>query len=380
MLSYPWQVLELQVFYKSAMILWTLRNAIHFHLSAQSATIRRLVALQLVVFVVFVGWGAYRGVREITPRAWIIPVLFAFSLLPLYVAFSYLHTSIDTIFFMYASTAIGLGIIIQETIERIFRIRKSYNHPSPVIATGWNTVGTLVVAIICTSIVLGCYNYFASEDIKTTASRAAQVASRLADLPSTRPKSIVMRATKISELPPILESSFLHGQWDVIWGLNATALSAPTVVPGQPVLRLVAVGADGRHALAARFVGLVPGRTYRAFAWVKFGPGVHVMIEARDAVNPLTGKPSHYGVSRFNLRTRSVGSSTGDILASGVEATGDDWARVWVDLRSKDVEVFILVGLLEGRNNRHVFKADDQSVIFGGFEISQVGSSPPVKQ
>jgi hypothetical protein len=375
-LSYPWQVLELQVFYKSAMILWTLRNAIHFHLSAQSVTILRLVAVQFLVFVVFVGWGAYRGVSEITRRAWIIPVLFAFSLLPLYVAFSYPHTSIDTIFFMYASTAIGLGMLIQATIERVFRIRKSYKHPSWLITNGWNTVGTLIVSIICASIVLGCYNYFVSEDIKATASRAAHVASRLANLPSTRTKSIVMRGTKISELPPLLESSVPHGEWDVIWGLNATPLRAPTVVPDQPVLRLVAVGANGRHALAARFTGLVPGQIYRAVAWVKFGPGVHVMIEARDAVSPLTGKPSQYGVSRFNLRTDSVANSTGDILASGVEAAGDDWARVWVDLRSKDVEVFILVGLLEGRNNRHVFKADDQSVIFGGFEISQVGSPP----
>jgi hypothetical protein len=97
-----------------------------------------------------------------------MPVLFAFSLLPLYIAFSF--TSID-LFFMYASTAIGLGMLIQATIERVFRIRTSYKHPSRLITIGWNTAGTLVVFIICATIVLGCYNYFVSGDIKATASR-----------------------------------------------------------------------------------------------------------------------------------------------------------------------------------------------------------------
>ena len=67
--SYPRQVLELYVYYKSAMILWALREALDFGLSAQTAKILALAALQFMVFVVFVGWGAYRGSSEITPRA-----------------------------------------------------------------------------------------------------------------------------------------------------------------------------------------------------------------------------------------------------------------------------------------------------------------------
>ena len=46
--------------------------------------------------------------------------------------------------------------------------------------------------------------------------------------------------------------------------------------------------------------------------------------------------------------------------------------KVWVDLRSRDGQIFALLGLLEGRNNRHVFTAAGQSVIFGGFEISRL--------
>jgi hypothetical protein len=64
-------------------------------------------------------------------------------------------------------------------------------------------------------------------------------------------------------------------------------------------------------------------------------------------------------------------NSTGDILASGIEETAsDDWVKVWVDLRSKDGQIFALIGLLEGHNNLHVFMPAGQSVIFGGFEIS----------
>ena len=44
--------------------------------------------------------------------------------------------------------------------------------------------------------------------------------------------------------------------------------------------------------------------------------------------------------------------------------------KVWVDLPSRDGQIFALIGLLEGSNNRHVFTPADQSVIFGGFEAS----------
>ena len=108
----------------------------------------------------------------------------------------------------------------------------------------------------------------------------------------------------------------------------------------------------------------------RATAWVKAEPGMRVMIEARNSLEPNTGKPSNYGVARFDLAARSVVNSSGDIIASGVEAAADEWVKVWVDLRSRDGQIFALIGLLEGRNNRHVFTPAGQSVIFGGFEIS----------
>ena len=67
---------------------------------------------------------------------------------------------------------------------------------------------------------------------------------------------------------------------------------------GKPVLKLVAVGTDGRHALGIRFADLAPGVVYRASAWVKTRPGVQIMIEVRDAVEqasavlPATASPN----------------------------------------------------------------------------------------
>jgi hypothetical protein len=177
------------------------------------------------------------------------------------------------------------------------------------------------------------------------------------------------KVTDINELPAIPESSSAQNRWDLIWGLDAEVVEGSAVVSGH-ALRLVAVGVDRRHALGVRSGDLAPNGVYRTTAWVKAAPGVRIMIEARDSFDPNTGKPANYGVAQFDLSTRSLVNSSGDIIASGVEAAADDWAKVWVDLRSRDGRIFALIGLLEGRNNLHVFTAAGQSVIFGGFEIA----------
>ena len=156
-------------------------------------------------------------------------------------------------------------------------------------------------------------------------------------IPTTFDKQIA----DVSELPPLPESSSAPNGWDLIEGLNAEVVQGSAVVSGQRILRLVAVGADRRHALGVRFGDLAPSGIYRATAWVKAEPGVRVMIEARDSFDPHTGNPSNYGVARFDLAARSVVNSTGDIIASGVEAAADDWVKAvgrspqqrWTDLR-----------------------------------------------
>ena len=188
-------------------------------------------------------------------------------------------------------------------------------------------------------------------------------------LPVWQDQAKINVVAKISDLPTLLESSSNPTSWDLIEGLSAEVVEESAAVAGQSILRLVAVGIDGRHALGMRGGGLVPRKAYRAVAWVKAEPGVCVMMEARDSIDPHTGNPSNYGVVQFDLAARSVVDSTGDILASGVDTAVDDWVKLWVDLRINDSQIFTLIGLLEEFTNRHVFSAADQRMIFGGFEL-----------
>jgi hypothetical protein len=54
-----------------------------------------------------------------------------------------------------------------------------------------------------------------------------------------------------------------------------------------------------------------------------------------------------------------------------VEVAADDWVKLWVDLRSREGELFVMIGPLEGPNNQTVFAATSQTVTFGGIEISR---------
>ena len=171
----------------------------------------------------------------------------------------------------------------------------------------------------------------------------AEALPNFSSLPSR--SDIVTKVTDISELPPLTHSSSAPDKWDFVEGLSVEVVQASTVNSGENILRLVAAGDPGRHALAARFSTSAPGRSelsgasmreilvavaepggiyravewvksrfrrlvsdpvYRATAWIKAEPGVRVMIEVRDSFDPNTGKPWNYGVGRFNLGARSV--------------------------------------------------------------------------
>jgi len=89
-------------------------------------------------------------------------------------------------------------------------------------------------------------------------------------LSSTRETPVITRVTDSSELPPLSEVSAGPDRWDLIEGLNAELFQGSAVISGQRILRLLAVGADGRHALGVRFGELAPAETADITA-VKFG-------------------------------------------------------------------------------------------------------------
>jgi hypothetical protein len=363
LLSFPREVIELYIYHKTAMILWTLRNSLRFDFSAHNSTTLGLVTLQCVVFIAFVAWGAFRGSAEVSSRIAILIPLFVLSLLPLYVAFSYLHTSADTVFFMYAGAVSILGVVIQGIVRQLSGAPKS-NIPRflTVLADFRNKTRAAIAVSICAGLVWISYNSFVFREL----SKAIEATSRHVSLA----QAPLPRVTDISELPGFPDSSSIPiAAWELIEGLAVTSTKGAAVAPGQRILRLVAAGSNGRHALGVRFENLVPGRRYGAMAWVRADPGARVMIEVRDSLDPQTGQASNYGVARFDLRTRSMIDFSGDILAGGTVAKGGDWLKLWVDLRTSDGTIFVLLGLLDGRNNDHEFNPAGQRVTFGGFAI-----------
>jgi hypothetical protein len=174
----------------------------------------------------------------------------------------------------------------------------------------------------------------------------------------------------VTKLPLLPASPFGPDKWDLLEGVSAEVVQGSAVVSGQRIMRLVAVGVAGRHALGIRFSGLAPGGVYRAAAWVKAVPHVRVMLEARDSIDPHPGKPSNFGSAHFDPAAHWSSNFAGEILASGMEATGDEWIKLWIDQRSADGRMYVTISLLEGPSMRHVFKAAGQEITFGGFEIS----------
>jgi hypothetical protein len=174
----------------------------------------------------------------------------------------------------------------------------------------------------------------------------------------------------IGELPRLPDADGCPIRWDLLEGLHVEAVSEPPVVRGQRILRLAAVGEDCRHAVGVHYPALASGEVCRAAAWAKLAPGARVMVEARDGFDRRTGKPSNYGLALFDLGSAGVIETSGDIMGSGVEAEVDGWLKLWVETRSKDGQAFVLAGLIEGENNRHIFTAAGQQLTLGGWEIA----------
>jgi hypothetical protein len=363
--SYPEKMLELYLYYKSNAIFETLRRAVHFDWRAYTITGLALAGLQCVVFVSFVVWAGPRRTSELAPFAGIVFVLFLLSLLPLYVAWSNLSTSVDTIALVYAGAAIGMSGFLLMIFRKGPSVASQEESPPQWTRVHFSHVrfGALLLSgfsIALMSILIG---FWVGRHVFDDGGQQVTFGGAEASPGQAVPGSIPTRGTELGELPLLSASSSQSGRWDLIEGLKADVVEGPMVIAGQRVLRLVAVGSDNHHQLGASFGGLAAGHTYRAIAWIKAEPDLRVMIEARD------GGQSSYGVVRADLAARAIVGSRGDRLASGVEGAGGDWVKVWVDLHSGDGEVVVKIALLASRANKSVFTATGQQVTFGGVEV-----------
>lgn len=178
------------------------------------------------------------------------------------------------------------------------------------------------------------------------------------------------RETAMADLPDLPRAV----RWDLVMGLNAEPVNTPAVVSGQKPLQLTAVptkdsDAQDRHAVALEFSGLKPGGVYRATVWVK-SANTNIQVQVRDSQDAQTGKSPDEGEVQFNLETGSTTAVDGNLLAQGLDTTTDGWNKAWVDLKSADGSVFVLLGLLEEGGTGDTFTGTGEHVLLGGIEVA----------
>jgi hypothetical protein len=118
--SYPQKALELFVYIKSFLVLRTLREAFQLQLEAVPKAIPAIVGIELLIFISVIAASVRRGIDVVSRQVSIVFVFFILSLLPLYVAWAVLWTSVDAIFFMYCSIAIVVAFLIQSVAKFIW--------------------------------------------------------------------------------------------------------------------------------------------------------------------------------------------------------------------------------------------------------------------
>lgn len=175
----------------------------------------------------------------------------------------------------------------------------------------------------------------------------------------------LVQATPLSTLPTPGMANF---RWMTLRGLNAQAVNADAVVPGQPVLRLIATPDSKTHTLAVRLSGLDKGRTYRIAAWVKPVAGGNANLAAFD--RPDSDQPSDSGDAIFDLENHKVLKSSG-ATERDIEQHSDAWQKVWIDLPTVDGEFLIAVRPIKGTD--YQFDGDGRlGVLFGGIEAQRL--------
>ena len=161
-------------------------------------------------------------------------------------------------------------------------------------------------------------------------------------------------------------------EWDYLVGLTVKDETAeePVVAGFQP-RRLTATPIASRHGLGVRFDHLKPGGTYRLTVWLKSAPNAWAMVEGRDSNDPVTGRPSHYGVASYNLAEAAMTTSSGDLANPSAASAKNGWVKATFDLKTKDGRIFVTANLLEGSNGLMNFQGAGQNVVLGGIEIEE---------
>jgi hypothetical protein len=111
--TYPRQALELYLYYKPAMIAATLWQGLHWRLDSVPPLILLLVALQAVLFALFVAVSAAKTPFMATTTLGTLAIFFLFASAPQLAGLTSLQTAPDLIFYMYAALAAVFALAVQ---------------------------------------------------------------------------------------------------------------------------------------------------------------------------------------------------------------------------------------------------------------------------
>ena len=233
----------------------------------------------------------------------------------------------------------------------------------------YGIVGIVVVALSfsATLFALNKWSNYSDSDPPFTAS-----ISSARPAPPTAAASPASVATPAAAQEPVAEAlpkvQSRGFQWAAIAHLTVRPETGAPVVPGQPVLRLVATPQDGFHTLAGQFSGLNKNQVYRVTAWVK-AQGGNVQLEVG---NQAPGQPLHHLAAIFSLSNRTVLDGDTPVKEGGIDHGPDGWEKIWLNVMTSDGHLDVTVRPANG--NVLTFKGDGSlSVILGGVEANPLG-------
>jgi len=157
-------------------------------------------------------------------------------------------------------------------------------------------------------------------------------------------------------------------QWAAIAHLLIRPETEPTVVAGQPVLRLVASPQDGFHTLAGQFSGLIKNQVYRVTAWVKPQSG-NIQLELGDQP---PGQPPHHIAAIFSLSNHTVRDGDTVVKDGGIDQGPNGWQKIWLNLVTADGNLDVTLRPANG--DVLTYKGDGSLGMFlGGVEANPRG-------
>jgi hypothetical protein len=188
--------------------------------------------------------------------------------------------------------------------------------------------------------------------------------------PSARPvpaaTTVATQETPADALPKVQTRGF---QWAATAHLLVRPETEPTVVAGQPVLRLVASPQDGFHTLGGQFSGLNKNQVYRVTAWVKASGGGNIQLELGDQP---PGQPPHHIAAIFSLSNHTVRDGDVVVKDGGIDQGPNGWQKIWLNLVTADGNLDVTLRPANG--DVLTFKGDGSlGMILGGVEANPHG-------